>query len=89
LRDPAGNLYGTTLNGGAFGFGTVFEVTSAGIETLLHSFANNSTDGGTPENGLAHDSAGSLYGTTYYGGASGCGAVLKYTSRQRISASKP
>lgn len=84
VRDAAGNLYGTTLDGGAFAYGAVFEVTSTGTESLLHSFANttfaNTTkDGGSAENGLVRDSAGHLYGTTYYGGASGCGAVFKYT----------
>lgn len=38
VQDSAGNLYGVTMSGGAFGDGTVFSVTPAGIETVLHSF---------------------------------------------------
>jgi uncharacterized repeat protein (TIGR03803 family) len=71
VRDAAGNLYGATLGGGAFTFGAVFEVTSTGTESLLHSFANTTTDGGSPENGLARDSAGHLYGTTLLWGRLG------------------
>jgi len=78
-RDRAGNLYGTTLQGGAFGFGTIFELNSSGTEALLHSFANTATDGGMPENGVLLDGARNLYGTTSVGGASGCGTVFEYS----------
>jgi uncharacterized repeat protein (TIGR03803 family) len=65
--DSAGNLYGTTLDGGSSGQGTVFELspTSAGgyRETLLHSFSLG-TDGYNPTSGLVFDSAGNLYGNT-------------------------
>lgn len=92
--DAAGNLYGTTAGGGAgtgcgagpaTGCGIVFELTpTAGgnwQETILHNFTNNHSDGWTPESGLIFDAAGSLYGTTYYGGAEpmGGGAVFKLT----------
>ena len=73
--DAAGNLYGTTQNGGVYvasgGNGTVFElVNSSGTytETVLHSFANTLTDGGGPYAGLVSDAAGNLYGTTLRGG---------------------
>ena len=79
VRDAAGNLYGTTVKGGGGGFGTIFELTSSGAETVLHSFANDAADGGSPESGLLRDAARNLYGTTYYGGTSGCGTVFKYT----------
>jgi uncharacterized repeat protein (TIGR03803 family) len=79
VRDTAGNLYGTTLDGGTYGYGTIFEVTSSGTETVLYSFANNGTDGGTPENSLLLDAAGNLYGTASVGGESNCGVVFKYT----------
>lgn len=45
VRDSTGNLYGTTFSGGAFGFGTVFELTPAGVETILHSFELTTADG--------------------------------------------
>ena len=79
VRDKAGNLYGTTLNGGAFGPGTVFKVDTSGNETVLHSFTN-SPDGAGPYGGLVRDKAGNLYGTTEEGGASGHGTVFKLTS---------
>jgi uncharacterized repeat protein (TIGR03803 family) len=78
VRDPAGNLYGTTVYGGtAGGFGTVFKIDTAGTLTLLHSFAGT-PDGENPYAGLTGDSAGNGYGTTKYGGtAGGFGTVFK------------
>jgi uncharacterized repeat protein (TIGR03803 family) len=80
IRDSAGNLYGTTHQGGAFQLGTVFKIDLAGVETVLYSFAGG-TDGGEPEAGLIQDAAGNLYGTTHYGGggscSDGCGTVFK------------
>jgi uncharacterized repeat protein (TIGR03803 family) len=78
VRDSAGNLYGTTFSGGAFGFGTVFRVDASGTETVLHSFDSNGTDGANPFGGsLLRDSAGNLYGTTEFGGSMGVGTVFK------------
>ncbi len=76
VRDAAGNLYGTTFQGGASSNGTVFKVDSAGNETVLHSFTGG-LDGGTPYGGLIRDKAGNLYGATYSGGASNLGTVFK------------
>jgi uncharacterized repeat protein (TIGR03803 family) len=76
-RDSFGNFYGTTRSGGAFGFGSVFKLSKRGKETVLYSFSGG-PDGGTPFGGLILDSAGTLYGTTYAGGASaGHGVVFK------------
>jgi uncharacterized repeat protein (TIGR03803 family) len=77
--DRDGNLYGTTSSGGtgANGEGTVFKVTAAGMETLLHSFAGGTTDGNAPYGGLLLDSAGNLFGTTGVGGANDTGVVFK------------
>jgi uncharacterized repeat protein (TIGR03803 family) len=72
IFDGNGNLYGTTSNGGAFGYGTVFELSPANgggwAETTLHSFNYNGTDGFGPS-GLVFDSFGNLYGTTTSGGS--------------------
>jgi uncharacterized repeat protein (TIGR03803 family) len=72
IFDASGNLYGTTRDGGAYGYGTVFELTPTGgggwTETVLHSFNQNGTDGAYPYAGLTFDTAGNLYGTTAYGG---------------------
>jgi uncharacterized repeat protein (TIGR03803 family) len=65
VRDPAGNLYGTTINGGAYGLGIVFKVDPTGKETVLYSFAGSS-DGGYPYAGLIRDAKGNLYGTTLF-----------------------
>ncbi|MBA3913146.1 MAG: hypothetical protein H0X25_04685 [Acidobacteriales bacterium] len=71
LRDKAGTLYGTTLNGGTAGYGTVFKVDVAGGETVLHSFLGG-TDGESPYSPLIPDAAGNLYGTTDFGGDLSC-----------------
>jgi uncharacterized repeat protein (TIGR03803 family) len=76
ILDPAGNLYGTTQQGGAAGWGVVYELDTSGNETVLYSFAGM-PDGGYPEAGVIRDAAGTLYGTTYYGGAWGFGTVYK------------
>ncbi len=65
--DTAGNGYGTTVNGGSFGFGTVFELKrlSGGIfqEIVLYSFSGG-TDGKNPYGGVIFDGNGNLFGTT-------------------------
>ena len=87
VRDPAGNLYGTTYQGGNkgncyggffySGCGTVFEISPSGLETQLHIFTGR--DGEYPVfNSLVRDKAGKLYGTAG-GGASGRGVVFKLT----------
>jgi uncharacterized repeat protein (TIGR03803 family) len=78
VRDNDGNLYGTTLLGGASFQGTVFKVDSTSKETVLYGFTG-STDGQQPYAGVIRDSAGNLYGTTPYGGAYGAGTVFKIT----------
>jgi uncharacterized repeat protein (TIGR03803 family) len=75
IRDSAGNLYGTTMSGGAYGNGTVFQVSPTGVETVLYSFQGG-TDGANPQAGVIRDSAGNLYGTTYVGGANNAGTVF-------------
>jgi uncharacterized repeat protein (TIGR03803 family) len=79
VLDSAGDVYGTTLNGGTSNQGTVFKISSAGKETILHSFTN-AADGGLPFAGLVIDGAGNLYGTTYSGGTPGGGTVFKIDS---------
>src|SRR5438046_1585967 len=77
VMDTAGNLYGTTLVGGAFGQGTVFKLSSSGNETVLYSFTRSNGDGALPFADLLMDAAGNLYGTTGYGGAYGYGTAFK------------
>jgi uncharacterized repeat protein (TIGR03803 family) len=77
--DQAGNLYGTTRNGGANLQGAVYELSPNGanwMEKVLYSFAGQ-PDGATPLGGPVFDRAGNLYGTTYAGGTNGTGTVYQ------------
>jgi uncharacterized repeat protein (TIGR03803 family) len=74
VRDATGNLYGTAFGGGSFNLGVVFKVDKNGTETVLHNFTGGA-DGGYPFAGLVRDTAGNLYGTTYYGGSFSGGTV--------------
>jgi uncharacterized repeat protein (TIGR03803 family) len=77
VLDASGNVYGTTSEGGTYGYGNVFELTptSKGFwnAKALHDF--DSTDGRSPFAPLTLDSSGNLYGTTYQGGNSNNGGV--------------
>jgi uncharacterized repeat protein (TIGR03803 family) len=73
-----GDFYGTTLDGGTEGYGTVFAITSAGTLTTLHSFGYK--DGAGPVAGLIQAENGNFYGTTLYGGAHGAGTVYEINS---------
>lgn len=79
--DEAGNLYGTTSQGGATGNGVVYELThgsSGWTQTVLYTF-NGTNDGSWPMGPLTFDQAGNLYGTTTQAGASGWGTAYKLT----------
>ncbi|MGH9500604.1 MAG: choice-of-anchor tandem repeat GloVer-containing protein [Terriglobales bacterium] len=82
IVDAQGNLYGVTEGGGNFGYGIVFELTSAGAETILYTFTGGA-DGRYPDGGLLRDAKGNLYGTTSDGGnftcAPSCGVVYQVT----------
>ncbi len=86
-----GKLYGVTFGGGAYHYGTVFEVSLAGTERVLHAFnsKNSARDGANPQAGLV-DVKGTLYGTTSSGGGkheactqafgNSCGTVFSITA---------
>lgn len=80
--DADGALYGTTKDGGAHNYGTVFRLTpptppaTQWTETIIHSFAGQRS-GGWPYSGVVLDGAGALYGTTPHGGYWGTGTVYK------------
>src|SRR6185437_14064060 len=81
IADSQGDLFGTTISGGASGNGVVFELTPNGsgyTESVIHSFAGGPTDGATPYARLLLDSQGNLYGTARSGGnARGDGIVFE------------
>lgn len=77
IMDKAGNLYGTTYQGGTQNFGTVFTISPDGTEKVLHSFTGD--DGAIPYSDLIMDGAGNLYGTTAQGGESNKGLIYKIT----------
>ena len=78
LLGADGNFYGTTASGGVTNQGTVFSMTPAGVETVLHSFSGS--DGATPLAGLIQASDGNLYGTTQVGGPYDTGTVFRITT---------
>ena len=83
FRDSAGNLFGTTFQGGAYSFGTIFKLDTQGHETIVYNFCPKTpcTNGAYP-GGVVRGQNGSLYGTTYAGGdyscdLTGCGTVFR------------
>ena len=91
--DAAGNLYGTTRNGGAYDSGTIFKIAKDGVETIVHSF--DGAAGGDEPSGVAIDPAtGDLYGPTMRGGNlsacpdishSGCGVLYRLAANGDFS----
>ncbi len=79
--DHAGNIYGTTADGGASNGGTVYEMSPSGggwVENVIYSF-QVVPDGSQPTSGVVFDSAGNLYGTTVTGGTDQGGTVFQLT----------
>jgi uncharacterized repeat protein (TIGR03803 family) len=90
--DSAGNLYGTTYEGGAnYGTtGVAFELSKeagAWTETVIHTFDASSKDGTNPKAGMVLGPDGSLYGTTFYGGKSTEGVELGFGTVFRLTPS--
>ena len=79
IFDSAGNLYGVTYSGGAYGKGTVFQlvpVPGGWQYRVLHDFTGGA-DGAKPIGSVMFDRAGNLYGAAYTGGSYGCGTVFQ------------
>jgi uncharacterized repeat protein (TIGR03803 family) len=78
VQGTNGDFFGTTSGGGANSEGTLFELTTTGSLTTLHSFSA-STDGAGPRDGLTIGSDGNFYGATPTGGGDGYGTVFQLT----------
>ncbi|OAF17572.1 beta strand repeat-containing protein [Bradyrhizobium neotropicale] len=92
IFDSNGNLFGTTLRGGAYGYGTVFEIPKtangyASAPTVLVSFT--SSNGAYPSGSLLADANGNLFGTTVSGGAAGQGTVFEIAKTDSGYANAP
>lgn len=82
--DAAGNLFGTTSNGGSSDAGALYELSpSSGgwTEQVVHSFTNGS-DGGYPSTPVTFDARGTLYGTTSFGGQFSDGVAFAFSGVQ-------
>jgi uncharacterized repeat protein (TIGR03803 family) len=77
VQGSDGSFYGSTSLGGTQGFGTVFRITPAGVETVLVNF--DYTNGTEPKSGVILASDGNFYGTTAGGGTAGGGVAFKVT----------
>lgn len=77
VRDPMGNIYGTTSDGSADYIGAVVEITAAGNPKTLHTFRTGGGDGLSPLGTLLLNHSGNIYGTTELGGANSGGTVFK------------
>ena len=79
LLDVGGTLYGTTSQGGTYGRGTVFIISTAGKERVLYSFGASGYHDGTDPSSALIDAGGTLYGTTEKGGDGASGTVFSIT----------
>lgn len=76
IQASDGNFYGCTQHGGTLNIGTVFKLTPAGAQTLVHSFSAGGADAAEPVV-LLQGSDGALYGAATSGGANGTGAIFR------------
>jgi uncharacterized repeat protein (TIGR03803 family) len=76
LQAVDGKFYGTTTDGGTFGQGVVYSVTSGGVYKVLHNF-QATTEGNSSTSGLVQGSNRFLYGVMSAGGGNGFGTLYK------------
>jgi len=82
-----GNLWGTTQNGGKYGDGTVFKISSSGTLTTIYSFCAlaGCADGAFPDTALVQGSDGNFYGGTLGGGIHTAGTLFKVTPKGKLT----
>jgi uncharacterized repeat protein (TIGR03803 family) len=84
VQGTDGNFYGTTLDGGEYGYDVVFKLTHGPKLTVLHNM-NGTSDGSAPYAGLVQATDGNFYGANAYGGTpsancpGGCGTIFSIT----------
>jgi uncharacterized repeat protein (TIGR03803 family) len=83
VQGSDGNFYGTTSQGGTFGYGTVFKITPTGKLKVLYNF--DFTHGNQPSAPLIQASDGNLYGTTSLGGTNDFGVIFSVTSAGKLT----
>ncbi len=76
IQDSTGNLYGTASGGGEDRSGVVYEISTAGTETVLYSFKGGK-DGAGPTTSLVRDREGNLYGAALIGGSDDYGTIFR------------
>lgn len=86
IQASDGNFYGTTFEGGAYGFGVVYELTLEGRYSALYSFCSTQScpDGAYPGGQLVEDASGNFFGTTSWGGSYGLGTVFEITASKDL-----
>lgn len=82
VQGADGNLYGTTIDGGAYGSGNVIQINAAGEERSIYDFCaqTNCSDGQYPSGTLVMGPDGEFYGTTQNGGLYNYGSIFKVSS---------
>ncbi len=83
IQGSDGNFYGATVEAGAYGFGTVYKLSSSGTFTTLYAF--DYTNGANPEASLVQGADGALYGTATSGGPGGYGTVFRVTTNGQLT----
>lgn len=83
IQASDGNYYGAAPSSGAYGGGTIYQITPAGVFTTIHDF-NSTTDGASPQ-WIIQGSDGFLYGMTNYGGANEIGTIFKMSLSGQIT----
>jgi uncharacterized repeat protein (TIGR03803 family) len=85
--DVDGNFYGSTYNGGATGYGTIYKISQKGVKTTIYNFCPQTpcVDGAAPYGPMIVGTDGSLYGIAIYGGKSNQGEIFKVTRNGKLT----
>jgi uncharacterized repeat protein (TIGR03803 family) len=87
IQATNGDFYGTTLDGGGYSYGTIFQITPSGALTQLLDFTGTGPEGYNPAAALVQGTDGNLYGTALGGGDNAAGAVFQITTSGTLTTS--